>query len=452
MNTHRLPGSLEGSSRERRRARRRGAGAGDRRLHAHDVAGRGRHARRQRRSSHVDRRRRRAAGPAAPTCAGRAHRTSPRMPRPDVVADSAPDVHADAHIDRRPDGRVRAASTTASPITPATSCCASRVPAELHLPRRRRRSLHAASLAQSMDPSSVDPVTGRQHHPGRRPTRPEIEVDDRQPRGSAERYVSAGRKPGPTPPPPRSFPPGAPEVTRFLYHLQSGGRPHQARRSGPCPALVPNVRSSVHLPNPRTGVTSGDLRCLINPSDAQTVALVHDVRRAAGDRDDPATIRSTRSRAPPPAARSRTTSAAPAAGNFPDTCAVGACTCSPTIQRDRRHLRLPDRRLLRAVGRLRRAGERLHRRRGSDLQRQPGDQRVPRHTASPAAAARASPDSRWSRQRQVLLTAAQQRRALRACARPCCDRRAGAAVCTGIIVARSQRAGSNACRVSTARG
>jgi len=148
----------------------------------------------------------------------------------------------------------------------------------------------------------------------------EVLVDTR---GAAQRSV-ASPSPLPTPPLPRTFPPGAPEVTLFLYHLQRVG--DLTKLTVACPDAVINA-IAVRLPS-GNGVTSSNLDCpLINPT-PDALAFVHDVQVLLGIADGNDSIN---------AQACTTTGGALAnnlcctgADNFPDSCGVGACSCSPT--------------------------------------------------------------------------------------------------------------------------
>ena len=379
------------------------------------------------------------------------------------LRDSAPDVAIDAPADRNTDATSVTASTTASPIRSATSSraepaparcrasasatvrseiapesraptprrrrraelrrqrhhlpfrrrrAASRVSAELHLHRRHVGDSAAASPAPSMDPSSSIRYRSRPSPRAERsPPESRSSIDSR---GSAQRTIPNPSMNVPTPPPPRSFPPGAPEVTRFLYHLQrvgdltrlTVGVPgccHRTRSQCACfpgaasPAATSIVRSESDARFARS--RSGHPRAAGNRRQQQSQqrfdqrAGLHHHRRP--DREQPLLHRRQQL---PRQLRGRR---------------LQLLADQPAR---RRHLRLPERRLLLAVGRLRRARERLHGRRGSDLQRQPGGQCVPRHLRhrGPLPLPHRLHDRRG--QRQVLLTA-RRRRALRGCAR-----------------------------------
>jgi hypothetical protein len=140
--------------------------------------------------------------------------------------------------------------------------------------------------------------------------------------GAAQRSV-ASPSPLPMPPLPRTFPPGAPEVTLFLYHLQRVG--DITRLTVACPDAVVNAITVRRLSG--TSVTSSNLDCpLINPT-PDAVAFVHDVQVLLGIDDGNDSIN----------AQACTTTGGQiqnnlcctGASNFPDSCGVGACSCSP---------------------------------------------------------------------------------------------------------------------------
>src|SRR5581483_1670880 len=167
---------------------------------------------------------------------------------------------------------------------------------------------------------------------------PEIAVEVDQ-EGSAERVLvapdggllSAGSDGGLSIPPPHTFPAGSPEVTRFLYDLRLAGDIRQVGDPGPifgeaC-AKSASFGTTTKVTLFADGETSGDLQCLLNPSDAQ-LALVRDVDvlvgiHSPGQASDAQLCQYT-------GGQSTTSLCCLGRGDFPDTCAVGSCTCAPS--------------------------------------------------------------------------------------------------------------------------
>jgi hypothetical protein len=155
------------------------------------------------------------------------------------------------------------------------------------------------------------------------PTSPEVEVvvDNR---GAAERAIGGPTPTVPTPPLPRTFPPGAPEVTQFLYHLQRVG--DLTKVTVACPTSLTNS-IVVRLP-PSNNVVSGNYVCAIMDSTPDKVAFIHDIRVLLGldDGNDSINARSCTANG----GQISNDVSCTGAGNFPDTCTVGAFRCAPT--------------------------------------------------------------------------------------------------------------------------
>ncbi len=146
--------------------------------------------------------------------------------------------------------------------------------------------------------------------------------------GRAERTIVGA--PGTMTPLPRSFPAGAPEVTLFLYHLNNVGDLSTVGDPNPiftesCPKSVSSgTRTVVSRPS---GVASGDLQCLLNPS-ADALALAHDAAvllgTGASDSSSDAQLCMTTG------GLIANNLCCTGTGDFPSSCPIGACTCAPT--------------------------------------------------------------------------------------------------------------------------
>jgi hypothetical protein len=236
---------------------------------------------------------------------------------PDVVADSGPDVREDARVEHVDGGQscvddgityhsgdvvLRSGCQLSCICTDSVVGDCSGIPCP-------------GDATVIIDPAPVATII----RGGTMPPGVEVSVDTR---GAAQRSV-ASPSPLATPPLPRTFPPGAPEVTLFLYHLQRVG--DITRLTVACPDAIVNA-IFVRLTS-GTGVTSSNLDCpLFNPT-PDAVAFVHDVRVLLGIDDGDDSIN----------AQSCTTTGGQLANNlccsgadnFPDSCGVGACSCSP---------------------------------------------------------------------------------------------------------------------------
>jgi hypothetical protein len=126
----------------------------------------------------------------------------------------------------------------------------------------------------------------------------------------------------------RSFPAGSPEGTLFLDDLQASGDLSTVGDPGPIfgESCAKSASFGTQTKIVSLGVTSGDLQCLVNPRTAQT-ALAHDADVLLSVSEGNYLYN---------AQRCLQTGGTPLAGlcctgsgDFPDTCAVGACTCAP---------------------------------------------------------------------------------------------------------------------------
>jgi hypothetical protein len=245
---------------------------------------------------------------------------------PDVVADAAPDVVADAvvpddgHVDQSVD------------VTPGMNCVDNGITyhsGDVVLRPGCRLScicvdgvVGACSGIPCPGDGSViiDPVPVASITQSAAGSSPEVDVHIDN-LGEAQRTIVGA--PDSTTPLPRSFPPGAPEVTLFLYHLQNVGDLSKVGGAA-CPSSVGTIKVTLAAPS---NVTSGNLKCLGNAS-AVEIALAQDVDVLLGITDTDSSIN----------ARACETTGGEisnglcctGSGNFPDTCAIGACSCAPT--------------------------------------------------------------------------------------------------------------------------
>jgi len=143
--------------------------------------------------------------------------------------------------------------------------------------------------------------------------------------GSADRVVIA---PTGSPSYLRAFPHGSPEVAQFLSDLNAVGSLSAVGDPGPifgesC-AKSGSLGTQTYIV--ANGVTSGDIQCLVNPTSVQT-ALAHDTDVLLGVNQgtyliDSHTCLQT-------GGLPTGVNCCAGSGDFPDTCAVGACTCAP---------------------------------------------------------------------------------------------------------------------------
>jgi len=127
----------------------------------------------------------------------------------------------------------------------------------------------------------------------------------------------------------RSFPVASPEATLFLYDLHAVGDLSTVGDPGPIFGESCGKSGSLGTQTKivSLGVSSGDMQCLVNPTPEQT-ALAHDADVLLGVNQGDYLHN---------AQVCLQTGGVPSAslccagsGDFPDTCAVGACSCAPT--------------------------------------------------------------------------------------------------------------------------
>jgi hypothetical protein len=176
----------------------------------------------------------------------------------------------------------------------------------------------------AVDSRAIDPIVSAQITLSRSTNSPEFRVTVLN-IGSANRAVIA---PDGTPSALRSFPRGAPEVTLFLYDLQAVGDLSAVGDPGPIfgESCGKSASFGTQTKIVSFNFSSGDLQCLVNPTPAQT-ALAHDTDVLLSVSQGNYLYN---------AQRCLQTGGVPSAslccsgtGDFPDTCAVGVCTCSP---------------------------------------------------------------------------------------------------------------------------
>jgi hypothetical protein len=240
---------------------------------------------------------------------------------PDVVADSGPDVHEDAPVDHSGDGGqscvdngityhsgdvvLRSGCQLSCVCTDGVVGACSGIPCPV-------------DGSVIIDPAPVATITmGGPVSPGI-----EVFIDSR---GSAQRSI--GNPILPTPPPPRIFPPGAPEVTRFLYHVQRVG--DLTRLTVGCPDAASN---SIVVRLSGSGVASSDFGCQLFSPTPDSLALVQDIHALLGidDSGNPSNDSINAQTCTTTGGTLSQNLCCAGAANFPEICAVGACTCAPT--------------------------------------------------------------------------------------------------------------------------
>jgi hypothetical protein len=262
---------------------------------------------------------------------------------PDLIADAAPDVVPDAEVPDVPgDAHV---DQTMTDVPPLITCTDNGVTYQVGaVVPRAGCQLSCICLptgflgfctgipCQTDGSVVIDPVEVALIVQSASTISPEIDVRV-DARGSAERTILGGA--GSATPAPRSFPPGSPEVTLFLYDLlsvQNAGDLGQVGDPGAifeesCAKSVSlGTRTTVTSSESAT-VTSGDLQCLLNPTAAQ-VALARDAEVLLGTADSTFTanlLSCMQSGGQPSASLCCAGST-----DFPNTCTVGACTCAPS--------------------------------------------------------------------------------------------------------------------------
>jgi hypothetical protein len=243
----------------------------------------------------------------------------------DIVVDTAPDVPGDSHNDQNVDGgkscvdngiTYHSGDVVLCPGYPVSCVCTDGTVGDC-----------SSGMGCPVDGSIViDPVPvatitkGGTISPGI-----QVIVDSR---GAAQRTIPNPGALVTTPPPPGSFPPGAPEVTLFLYHLQRVG--DLTRLTAACPDAASNS-IAVHLLS-GSGVTSSDFGCpLVNPT-PDSLALVQDIHALLGidDSNNPSNDSINAQACTTTGGHVENNLCCTGASNFPDSCGVGACSCSPT--------------------------------------------------------------------------------------------------------------------------
>lgn len=182
----------------------------------------------------------------------------------------------------------------------------------------------ACPVDGAVDSRAVDPIVSAQITLSRSTNSPEFRVTVLNV-GSASRAVIA---PDGTPSVLRSFPRGSSEGTLFLYDLQTVGDLSAAGDPGPIfgESCGKSASFGTQTNIVSLGVSSGDLQCLVNPTPAQTALA----------RDTDVLLSVNQGNYLYNAQRCLQTGGVPSAslccagsGDFPNTCAVGACTCAP---------------------------------------------------------------------------------------------------------------------------
>jgi hypothetical protein len=140
--------------------------------------------------------------------------------------------------------------------------------------------------------------------------------------GSAERTIigpdgGAGGSP-------RTFDPGSPEGTMFLSDLGAAGDISTIPVSPDCPKSVSFGTVTTVTAG---GKTSVDMQCLLSPS-AVHAALAHDCEVLTGT--DSSTFSQMAHECLAMGGQVGSSLCCTSAGDFPDSCAVGACGCSPS--------------------------------------------------------------------------------------------------------------------------
>ncbi len=237
----------------------------------------------------------------------------------DVTADSAPDVPEDAHMDRNADG---GRSCVDNGITYHSGDVVLRPGCQLSCICTDGVVGDCSGIPCPGDGSVIiDPVPIATITMGEGSLQViQVSIDSR---GAAQRTVGSPTVDLPMPPPPRSFPPGAPEVTLFLYHLQRVG--DLATITLACPGPPNAIVVRLLSPN---NVVSGNLGCPLRTPTPDAVAFVHDAQVLLGtdNGDDSINAQACATTGGEISNNLCCTGAA----NFPDSCAVGACTCAPT--------------------------------------------------------------------------------------------------------------------------
>jgi len=244
---------------------------------------------------------------------------------PDVVADTAPDVVADTVVPDVPeDGHV----DQATDVPPGMSCIDNgityhsgdvvlRLGCQLSCICTDGVVGACTGIPCPVDGSAiVDPIPVATITFGDALPDVQVSIDSR---GEAQRTIASTTALMP-PPLPRSFPPGSPEVTLFLYHLQRVG--DLTKLSSACPGSN-GIRVTLPPPN---SVTSGNLRCLLNPT-GDSLALDHDAEVLLGLDGSNDSINAQACNAT--GGTVSNSLCCSGSGNFPNTCAVGACSGAP---------------------------------------------------------------------------------------------------------------------------
>ena len=241
----------------------------------------------------------------------------------DVVADAGPDVPGDSHMDQNGDGgqncvdngiTYHSGDVVLCPGCPVSCICTDGTVGDC-----------SSGIPCPVDGSDHHRSgTGRDHHQGRNDV-----PGDRGLRSTAAGQPSA-RLPAQANPCPRRR-----HLVRFRpAHPRSRGSCTTCRGwaispgcTVACPDAVierdrraPAIRERRHQQRPGLSALQSDARLGRSRSRRPTCCW----------ESTTATIRSTPSPAPPPAARSQNNLCCTGASNFPDSCGVGACSCSPT--------------------------------------------------------------------------------------------------------------------------
>jgi hypothetical protein len=242
----------------------------------------------------------------------------------DVVADTRPDVSGDSNTDQNIDGGKNCVDNGISyhsgdvvlrPGCQLSCICTDGVVGDcsgIPCPVDGSAIIDPAPVATIIKGGTISPGI-------------EVFIDSR---GVAERTIPNPSMNVPTPPPPRTFPSGAPEVTRFLYHLQRAG--DLTRLTEACPDAGFNA-IAVHLLS-GSGVTSSNFDCpLLNPT-PDSLALVQDIHALLGidDSNQPSNDSINAQACTTTGGQIQNNLCCTGADNFPDSCGVGACSCSPT--------------------------------------------------------------------------------------------------------------------------